>query len=165
MFYETHIFGQTPVQVKEVVVDEKQKIMDEIAALQAQIAAKKAGQPQPVAQAQTPVQLAEGKKNHRAVKAQPGRKYILLAKSLADWGKVPQQQKDLASILASEFAVGAEVEESEVFARVTARAAEYPSLMTSVQHPTYLLVYYRSYDKKDGRHAGFIRRNFLQVKG
>jgi hypothetical protein len=27
MFYETHIFGQTPVQVKEVVVDEKEKNM------------------------------------------------------------------------------------------------------------------------------------------
>ena len=165
MFYETHIFGQTPVQVKEVVVDEKQKIMDEIAALQAQIAAKKAGQPQPVAQAATPVQPTEGKKNHRAVKAQAGRKYILLSKSLADWGKVPQQQKDLASILASEFAVGAEVEESEVFARVTARAAEYPSLANGVQHPTYVLAYYRSYDKKDGRHCGFIQRGFLQVKG
>ena len=160
MFYETHIFGQTPVQEKEVVMDEKQRIMDEITATRAKIAVIEAMKASQAA----PKETAEGKKNHRAVKAQPGRKYILLAKSLAEWGKVPQQQRDLASILASEFAVGVEVEESEVFAKVTARAAEYPSLANGVQHPTYVLAYYRSYDKKDGKHAGFIRRNFLQVK-
>ena len=162
-FYEVHIFGQqaqTPVQLKEEVVDEKQKILDQIAALNAEIARKKGGSVETVKQT-----TGTDKKNHRAVKPQSGRKYVLLSKSLADWGKVPDQQRDLASILAQEFAVGAEVDEAEVFAKVTERAAEYPSLATSVQHPTYLLAYYRSYDKKDGKHCGFIRRNFLQVKG
>jgi hypothetical protein len=118
-----------------------------------------------VVEVKVEVAAVEEKKNRRAVKAQPGRKYILLAKSLADWGRIPRQQWDLADILVSEFAVGAEVEESEVFARVTARAVEYPSLANSVQHPTSVLARYRSYDKKNGKHCGFIQRGFLQVKG
>jgi hypothetical protein len=105
------------------------------------------------------------KKNHRAVRPQAGRKYVLLSKSLQDWGKVPQQQKDLASIISKSFEVGQEVSEEEVFSKVTEESTQYASLATSVQHPTYLLAYYRGLDKKDGKHAGFVRRNFFQVKG
>ena len=183
MFYESniHVIGKTnDVKVKETnvlydatnapiksqppVQDERQAIMERIAAIQAEIAKKK-GETTVEEKKEVRATGAEGKKNHRAVKPQAGRKYVLLSKSLADWGKVPQQQKDLATILADAFAPNVEVEEAEVFAKVTEGAAKYPSLAGSVQHPTYLLAYYRGFDKKDSQYGSFIKRNFLQVKG
>jgi hypothetical protein len=103
-------------------------------------------------------------KNHRAVKPQAGRKYVLLTKSLASWGKVPQQQADIAALLAESMEPGVPWTEEEVFSLVTEYAKEYQSLAKSVQHPTYLLAYYRGL-KNDGKHAGFVGRDFLQVVG
>jgi hypothetical protein len=105
------------------------------------------------------------KKNHVAPKPIAGRRYVLLAKSLASWGKVPQQQADIATILSKNFEVGIEVPETEVLARVAIEATNYPSLAKSVQDPGYLLRYYLGLDKKDGKHAGYIKRNFVQVRG
>jgi hypothetical protein len=105
------------------------------------------------------------KKNQTAVKPLPGRRYVLLSKSLADWGKVPQQQADLAAILSASLPVGEEVPEDQVLARVYAGAAQFPSLATSVQDPGYLLRYYLGLNKRDGKHVGFIGRNFVQVRG
>jgi hypothetical protein len=151
---------------KEEAKVEKEDILAEIERIKAQIQEKVAEVP---AQSATPSNISTAnagvKKNHRAVKPKDGRKYVLLSKSLADWGKVPQQQADLAAILAKNFTVGQEVSEAEVFATVTAQAPQYPSLAASEQHSTYLLAYYRGYDKKDGKHVGFIRRNFLRMIG
>ena len=89
-------------------------------------------------------------------------KYVLLTKRLASWGRVPQQQADLADILARSFEVGVEIPEAELFVAVTNLAKQYPSLAKSVQDPTYLFRYYRGLDGKDGKHAGFIKRDFLK---
>ena len=169
MFYEVTILGQNPVvesvEVKEDDV-EKQKILAEINQLEAQIALKKAGALPP----SEPSKVAAPKagnvgKGARAVKAKVGRMYVLLTKQLDLTGKVPQQQADLADILAKTLEVGVPTEESAVFEAVTRLAVKYPQLAGSTMHPTYLLAYYRGYDKKDGKHYGFIKRNFIRVIG
>jgi hypothetical protein len=101
-------------------------------------------------------------KNKRPVKAAAGRKYVLLSKTLANWGRVPQQQADLAVILANNFEVGKEVSEQEVFDVVTEKSADYASLAGAVQHPTYLFAYYRGLGCKDAKHAGFVYRDFVR---
>jgi hypothetical protein len=88
-------------------------------------------------------------------------KYVLLSKSLASWGKVPRQQADVASIIASNFEVGAKVTEKELFDMITAKAPGFPSLASSVQDPTYVFRYYRGL-RNDGKYAGFVAREFLK---
>jgi hypothetical protein len=39
---------------------------------------------------------------------------------------------------------------------------DFKSITSSVQDPTYLLRYYRGL-KNDGKHAGFVARDFLRV--
>ena len=105
------------------------------------------------------------KKNQVPVKPVAGRKLVLLSKSLAGWGKVPQQQADLATILSSNLTVGEEVPEDAVLRFVADGAPLFPSLAASVQDPTYLLRYYLGLNKRDGKHVGFVGRNFVRVVG
>lgn len=163
MFYETTIFGKGNVKTHdELAQEERERIMAEIQALQVQIAAK----------AQTPVKAIKVveaaddlKKGARPVKPQAGRTYTLLTPALADWGRVPQQQRDLAEIVLSCHKVGEEFSEAELFANLAAHAAEYPALSKSSMHVTYLFAYYRAFDKKDGKHGSFIRRGFIRQNG
>lgn len=104
------------------------------------------------------------KKNQKPGKAAAGRKYILLDKKLKSWGKVPQQEADIADLLGKNLEVGKEYEEAEVFNVLTAKASEYPSLVNSVQDPTYLFRYYRGL-KNDGKRAGLVARNFVRMIG
>jgi hypothetical protein len=104
------------------------------------------------------------KKNHKPGKPSATRKYVLLSKELKSWGRVPQQQADIARILANALEVNKEYTESEVFDAVVAKAAETPSIAGSVQDPTYLFRHYRGL-KNDGKHAGFVARDFMRVIG
>ena len=103
------------------------------------------------------------KKNQKPGKANASRKYVLLDKELKSWGKVPQQQADLAAIMAESMEVGKEYTKAEVFDMLMEKSAEYNSLLGSKQDPTYLFRYYRGL-KNDGKHAGFVARNFLRMK-
>jgi hypothetical protein len=102
-------------------------------------------------------------KNHVAAKPDTNRKYVRLA-TLNTTGKIPQQQADLAKILAESMDIGKEWSEAEVFSLVEESANEYPSLANSKQAPSYLFRYYRSL-KADGKRGGFIARGFLQQIG
>jgi len=104
------------------------------------------------------------KKNQVPGKPQVGRKYVLLSKSLSSWGRVPQQQADLAKVLSNNMEVGKEYSEAEVFDVLQEQAVLYPSVERSVQDPTYLFRYYRGL-KNDGKRAGFVARNFIRVIG
>lgn len=139
----------------------EKEMFDVIVALEAKIAALKNADAAPVSETEKEKKME--KKNHLPLKPQAGRKYQLLSTSLANWGKVPQQQADIAKILADNFGVDAEPTEAEVFNVVTFAAAEYDSLAKSVQHPTWLFAYYRGLNKKDGKHLGFVGRNFIRV--
>lgn len=101
---------------------------------------------------------------NRAAGKVTGAKYKLLTKSLALFGKVPQQQLDLSKLLSARFEVGTEIPESTLFAALIEDAHKYPSIQNSVQDPTYLFRYYRGLKHK-GTHAGFIARGFLQQVG
>jgi hypothetical protein len=103
------------------------------------------------------------KKNQKPGKANASRKYVLLDKELKSWGKVPQQQADIAAIMSESMDVGSEWTEEELFDLITTSAKEYASLRNSKQDPTYLFRYYRGL-KNDGKHAGLIARNFLRMK-
>ena len=115
-------------------------------------------------QAQVDLLKAKPAKNHQESKPSATRKYVLLTKVLPSWGKVPQQQADIAKIIASNFELDVEVPEAEVFAKVTLHAGDFPSLANSKQHPTYLFRYYRGL-KKDAKHGGFVAREFLKQVG
>ena len=78
------------------------------------------------------------------------------------FGKVPQQQQDLAKILSNNMVLDVEYTEGQVFDMLMEHAAEYPSIANSKQDPTYLFRYYRGL-KNDGKHAGFIARDFLRM--
>jgi hypothetical protein len=98
------------------------------------------------------------------VAGKPGKnKYVLLTKQFQAWGKVPQQQADIAAILTQNMEVGKEYGEAEVFSMLVDGSGDYPSLSRSVQDPTYLFRYYRGL-KNDGKHAGLIARKLLVVK-
>lgn len=112
----------------------------------------------------TNVVKTTAKKNQRPGKAAAGRKYVLLSNTLSAWGKVPQQQADIAKLLAKSFKVGVEVAEDELFTALVDGSGEYNSLYTSKQDPTYLFRYYRGL-KNDGKHAGLIARNFIKQIG
>jgi hypothetical protein len=104
------------------------------------------------------------KKNQKPGKPDPNKKYILLSKELKSWGKVPKQQAEIAQLLGQLLTVGQEYTEAEVFAALEDYACEFPSITNSVQDPTYLFRYYRGL-KNDGKHAGFVARDFIRVIG
>lgn len=149
-------------EVEEEVVENVENVGEVVAKieqLQQELAAlKEAGAPSAGGKKEEKVM-----KNRRPVKADPNRKYVRLGE-LKTWGRVPRQQADLAALLTESMEVGAEWTEEEVFALVTEYARERESLRTSKQHPTYLLAYYRGL-KNDGKHAGFVARDFLRVIG
>ena len=101
-------------------------------------------------------------KNKRRVKADPNRRYVRLGE-LKTWGRVPQQQADIAKIIC-DFPQGVEFGEAELFDRLEARRDDFESLRKSEQHVSYLFCYYRGL-KNDGKHAGFIGRSFLRQVG
>ena len=145
-------------QIKEKEMTEDEKILAEVARLQAELAALKNGG------ASTTVEVKKEsnvKKNQKPGKADPNRKYVRLGE-FKTWGSVPQQQLDLAKILAESMDLGAEWTEEEVFELVKDSAKEHESLRKSKQDPTYLFRYYRGL-KNDGKHAGFIARGFLRM--
>ncbi len=104
------------------------------------------------------------KKNQRPGKPSASRKYVLLAKKLNSWGKVPQQQADIADLLSNGMEIGKEYSEAEVFNMLVDQCGEYTSIYSSKQDPTYLFRYYRGL-KNDGKHAGFVAREFVRVIG
>jgi hypothetical protein len=110
------------------------------------------------------VPMEKAKKNQKPGKPQAGRKYVLLTNTLKSWGNVPDQQRDLAKVLANNLEVGKEYTEAEVFDVVNEQAPLYPSIAESVQDPTYIFRYYRGL-KNDGKHAGFVGRDFFRVIG
>ena len=139
--------------------------VDPIAAKIAELEAKiKALQETPVTGSTTATQNAAVKKNQKPGKPTAGRKYVLLDQQLKSWGKVPQQQQDIARILSTNFEVGKEYTEAEVFETLTKEGNKFESIRTSVQDPTYLFRYYRGL-KNDGKHAGFVARNFVKQIG
>jgi hypothetical protein len=104
------------------------------------------------------------KKNHKVGKPVAGRKYVLLTNTLEKWGKVPQQQSDIATLLTKSFKVGEEFTEAEAFDALVDNSGDYVSMTKSVQDPTYLFKYYRGL-KNDGKYAGFVARNFIKQIG
>jgi hypothetical protein len=103
-------------------------------------------------------------KNHKPGKPSTGRKYVLLDKVLKNWGKVPQQQADIAKVLSDNLEVGKEYTEGEVFNVLIEKTSDVPSIANSKQDPTYLFRYYRGLGN-DGKHAGFVARDFMRVIG
>ena len=108
-----------------------------------------------------PKEKSNVKKNQKPGKANADRKYTRIGE-FKTFGKVPQQQADLAAIMVESMDVDAEWTEEELFDLVTTSAKEYASLRNSKQDPTYLFRYYRGL-KNDGVHAGFIARGFLRM--
>lgn len=88
-------------------------------------------------------------------------KYVRLKETMDSYGNIPQQQKDLATILTF-MEIGKEYTEAEVFAVLQDKRASYNSLATAKQDVTYLFRYYRGL-KNDGKYAGFIARNYLRA--
>lgn len=128
------------------------------------IALKIADLEKQLAEVREPATNGKVPKNKVAGKPDPNRKYVLLEKNLASWGRVPQQQADLAAILSQHMELGVEYPEAAIFDLVTDQAAEFDSIAGSRQHPTYLLRYYRGL-KNDQKHCGFVGRGFLRVIG
>ncbi len=99
-------------------------------------------------------------KNHKEGKPK-GVKYVLLSKSLASWGKIPQQQADLAKIISGAFELNVPFTDAELFAVLKENSGKFPSIAKSVQDPTYLFRYYRGL-KTTATHGGFLGRGFLR---
>ena len=150
---------------EEAVSDEE--VLAELKSARAELAALQSAKATKVAPSTEAKAINTGgssvKKNHKEVKANPARKYVRLGtlKTLKMFGKIPQQQADLAAILAESMDVGAEWTEAEVFELLKDSVKDYESLRRSVMHVTYLFAYYRGL-KNDGIHAGFIARDFLR---
>ena len=101
-------------------------------------------------------------KNQRPGVAGERNVYVRLGE-LKTYGRVPQQQADIAKILTSEMVLNQQYSEAEVFNFLINGCGEFRSLYTSKQDVTYLFKYYRGLNKKDGKHEGFVKRGFLQV--
>ncbi len=144
---------------KEMTEDEK--ILAEAERLQKELEMLKSEEKIEVAPSTEVKEKSNVKKNQKPGKADPNRKYTRIGE-LKTWGKVPQQQADLAAIMAESMDVDAEWTEEELFDLVATSAKEYASLRNSKQDPTYLFRYYRGL-KNDGKHAGFVARNFLRM--
>jgi len=141
-----------PTPVVEVAPDPMVAVMAELKKLQDQLAAMQAAKPT----------AFKGKKNHVAGKPQADRMYVILTKTLPSWGKVPQQQADLATILSMMLETDVKYSEEHLFRIILDQAPYYPSLAGSKQDPTYLFRYYRGL-KVSATHAGFIGRGFLRM--
>jgi hypothetical protein len=152
----------SPEPVVQAIAEEEpaslQEQLEQLAQLKAQLAAQLKA---PLA-ALKAVPVAAKNKVRSEVHA--ARSYSLLTETLAPFGKVPQQQKDLAELMAACFPVGEEFTEAELFSALEKLSFQYPSLANSKQHVTYLFRYYRGL-KNDGRHAGFVARGFLRQIG
>lgn len=136
-------------------------VLAELEALKAKLAALTGGGN---AQVQVSAPVVSGvPKNHRPVKANPNRKYVRLG-PLNCFGKVPQQQRDIADLLSESMDIGAEWTEEEVFTLLEENFNEKDSLKRSKQSASYLFCYYRGL-KNDGKHAGFVPRGFLRQVG
>jgi hypothetical protein len=158
---------------KEKEVD---PIMAELARLQAELAKLQAA-PQVDAEAEDWAAALGGSaakaevvgkvdsRGRKAVGAKSGRTYQRLSAALADWGKVPQQQADLAKLFAEACEVGKAVSEEALYAYLTSNGDRFESLRKSTMSATYLWSYYRSFSKKDQVHGSFIRRNYLRMNG
>jgi hypothetical protein len=163
--FELVLVGEAePIVVDEPKEEEKEmteeeKVLAEVARLQAELEALKKDSVAPSTKSNGGSNV---KKNQKPGKANASRKYVLLDKELKSWGKVPQQQADLAAIMAESMDVGSEWTEEELFDLIVTGAKEYASLRNSKQDPTYLFRYYRGL-KNDGKHAGFVARNFLRM--
>ena len=138
--------------------EKDEKILAEVARLQDELEALKNGGAPTIAKKEGGSNVKKGSK---VSKGRANVKYERLGEFKA-WGKVPQQQADLAAIITESVEVGAEWNEEELFDLVTTSAKEYASLRNSKQDPTYLFRYYRGL-KNDGKHAGFIARGFLRM--
>ena len=90
--------------------------------------------------------------------------YVRLTATMKNFGKVPEQQANIAQILCEGMELNLPYSEAQVFAMVVENAGRFPKLRNSVQDPTYLFRYYRGL-KNDGKHAGFVARDFLRVIG
>lgn len=155
-------FGQEKKEEKQVT---REEVLRKIEELKAQLAEVK-GDSAVEETRQEVKQMTVDKsvpKNHRTGKVDAGRKYKLLTKKMSMTGNVPQQQADIADLLASRMDVGKEYTEAEVFNFLIDGAGDYKSLYGSKQDPTYLFRYYRGI-KKD-KYLGFIARNFLVMIG
>lgn len=106
------------------------------------------------------IKLRKAPKNQ--VAGTPGNKTYARKGNLNTEGKIPQQQADLSKILVNNMAVGEKFTEAQVFAFLQKDYSDYPSLLNSKQDVTYLFKYYRGL-KRDGKHAGFVARDFLTV--
>jgi hypothetical protein len=144
---------------KEMTEDEK--ILAEVARLTAELELLKSSEKIEVAPSTEVKEKSNMKKNQKPGKANADRKYTRVGE-FKTFGKVPQQQADLAAIMVESMDVDAEWTEEELFDLVTTSAKEYASLRNSKQDPTYLFRYYRGL-KNDGVHAGFIARGFLRM--
>jgi hypothetical protein len=97
----------------------------------------------------------------RAIK--PTRRvYVRLGEFRMD-GRVPQQQLDLVQILTVGMEIDKEYSEDYVFKILETGRDGYKSLRESKQAVTYLFRYYRGL-KAEGRHAGFVARDFIRYK-
>ena len=145
------VVGPAEEEKKEMTAEEA--VLAKVAKLTAQLEALKA---------EEAAQTSDNKvaKNKRPGKAAEDRKYVRLG-TLETWGKVPQQQYDIAKILTATMEVGKEYTEAEVFGFLVDGAEKYNSITRSVQDPTYLFRYYRGL-KNDGKHGGFVARGFLK---
>lgn len=106
--------------------------------------------------------VASVPKNHRPPARMSGASYVLLTKEMQDWGRVPQQQADMASIIASRFEVGVPFKEWDLFQALEEDKHLYPSLEHSCQDVSYLFRYYRGLSCKRSSHAGYLMRNFIR---
>lgn len=141
-----------PTEQPKSTPDEMALVLEELKKLKNQIAELTAAKPA----------AFKPKKNHVTGAASPTRVYKLLTKQMPSWGKVPQQQADLATILSNEFETDVEYTEKQVFDLLISKACWYDSLAKSKQDPTYLFRYYRGL-KMDTKYAGFIARGFLRM--
>ena len=154
-------------QIKEKEMTEDENILAEVARLQAELEALKNGDKKSGgAPTTTKKEGGNGvcidvKKGSKVSKGRANVKYERLGE-LKTWGKVPQQQADLAAIISESVDLGAEWTEEELFDLIVTGAKDYASLCNSKMSATYLFQYYRGL-KNDGKHAGFFARGFLRM--
>ena len=95
------------------------------------------------------------------MKARPDRMYVRLGE-LACWGMIPQQQQDIAWIIANTFPIGVKFTEAELFDALRAGRGSYPSLLKSTRDVARIFAKFRSLPQDGMGHAGFIFRAFLR---
>ena len=159
---ELELVGEPKVVVhedREVKVSENDAVLAEIAKLQAELNALVAGDVPTIAEKKGDNGVKKGSK---VSKGRADRWYERLGE-LAMYGKVPQQERDLATIMEESMELGSKWSEEELFDLLITSAKEYQSLRNSAMSATYLFQYYRGLNKKDGKHFGFIARGFLRM--